>query len=126
MLAAKDMDKTVKGLEDLCAPSKRLFVVSVAKKVTEFSLDQSKRSMEELDSVLKELWNHVCSEKPWDKQDDIPRIENVMTLGDHLRMVEDEAQEKVTQESSSTAYKMLNETVLAQLIIINKASRLTL
>lgn len=56
MLAAKDMDKTVKGLEDLCAPSKRLFVVSVAKKVTEFSLDQSKRSMEELDSVLKELW----------------------------------------------------------------------
>lgn len=37
MLAAKDMDKTVKGLEDLCAPSKRQFVGSVAKKVTEFS-----------------------------------------------------------------------------------------
>lgn len=37
MLAAKDMNKTVKGLKDLCVSSRFEFVVSVAKKVTEFS-----------------------------------------------------------------------------------------
>ncbi|XP_054863262.1 uncharacterized protein LOC111580683 isoform X2 [Amphiprion ocellaris] len=36
-LAAKKMDKTVRGLEDLCAPSKFQLVVSVAKRLTEFS-----------------------------------------------------------------------------------------
>lgn len=37
-----------------------------------------------------------------------------MTMRDHLRMVEDEVQEVVTQEPSSTAYKMLNEVLLVQ------------
>lgn len=37
MLAAKDMDKTVNVLEDLCTQSKFQFVVSVAKHLTDFS-----------------------------------------------------------------------------------------
>lgn len=36
MLVAKEMDRTMRGLEDLCAPSK-FQLVSVAKKLTEFS-----------------------------------------------------------------------------------------
>lgn len=37
MLVAKDMDKTVNYLEDLCVPSKYQFVVNVAKRLTQFS-----------------------------------------------------------------------------------------
>lgn len=173
MLVAKDMDKTVKGLEDLCAPSKFQFVVSVAKKTTEFSPgkneygkpstavkigfslkgavevligqtlmnddDLAERKAKKFLELLEKNWkNHVSvsahqtiQEKRWNKQDDIPLTKNVMTLRDHLRMVEDKAKEELTQELSLTAYKMLNETVLAQVIIFNKrregeASRLTL
>ncbi len=55
----------------------------------------------------------------------------MIALRDHLRMVEDEAGAKLTQQMSLGAYKALNETVLAQVIIFNKrregeASRLTL
>lgn len=34
---AKDIDKTVKGLEDLCVPSKFQFVITGAKNITEAS-----------------------------------------------------------------------------------------
>lgn len=37
MLVAKSMDKSVKGLKDLCAPSMFEFVIGVARKATEFS-----------------------------------------------------------------------------------------
>lgn len=37
MLVAKDMDKTVNGLEDLCAPSNFQLVVNIAKRLTQFS-----------------------------------------------------------------------------------------
>lgn len=36
-LLAKDMDNTVKGLQDVCAPSKFQLVVNVAKRLKEFS-----------------------------------------------------------------------------------------
>lgn len=41
MLVAKDKDKIVKVLEDLCAPSKFPFVVNVAKCLTQFSLGKN-------------------------------------------------------------------------------------
>lgn len=173
MLVAKDMDQTVKGLQDLCAPSKFQFVVSVAKKTTEFSPgkneygkpstavkigfclkgavevltgqtlmnddDLAERKAKKFLELLDKNWKNYVSvsahqtiqEKRWNKQDDIPLTKNVMTLRDHLRMVEDKAKEELTQELSLTAYKMLNETVLAQVIIFNKrregeASSLTL
>ncbi|KAL1277004.1 hypothetical protein QQF64_023677, partial [Cirrhinus molitorella] len=69
--------------------------------------------------------------KRWNKEDDIPLTKNVIALRDHLRMVEDEARANLTQQMNLSAYKKLNETVLAQVIIFNKrcegeASRLTL
>jgi len=57
MLAAKDLDKTVKALEDLCAPSKCHFVVSVAKKMTEFSPGKNEYGKPSTaDSVSEEQW----------------------------------------------------------------------
>ncbi len=37
VLVAEEMDKTVNGLEDLCAPARFQFVVNVAKCLTQFS-----------------------------------------------------------------------------------------
>ncbi|XP_058478165.1 uncharacterized protein LOC131450066 [Solea solea] len=70
-------------------------------------------------------------EKRWNKPDDIHLTKNVMALRDHLRMVEDKARAELEQQLSLTAYKVLNESILAQLIVFNKrregeASRLTL
>ncbi|XP_067291008.1 uncharacterized protein [Pseudorasbora parva] len=70
-------------------------------------------------------------EKRWNKEDDIPLTKNVIALRNHLRMVEDDARAELKQQMSLRAYKTLNETVLAQVIIFNKrregeASRLTL
>lgn len=173
VLVAKDMDKTVRGLEDLCAPSKFQLVVSVAKKLTQFSPskneygkpstavkigfclkgavevligqtlmnddDLAEKKAKKFLELLEKNWkNHVSvsahqtiQEKRWNKQDDIPLTKNVMALRNHLRMVEDKAKDELTQQLSLTAYKMLNETVLAQVIVFNKrregeASRLTL
>ncbi|KAJ4920845.1 hypothetical protein JOQ06_022243, partial [Pogonophryne albipinna] len=89
--------------------------------------------------LLEKNWKNYVSvsahqtikENSWNKQDDIPLTKNVMALRDHLRIVEDEAREKLSQQLSLPAYKQLNEAVLAQVIIFNKrregeASRLTL
>ena len=75
--------------------------------------------------------HQTMQEKRWNKQDDIPLTKDVITLRDHLRMIEDKAKEELSKERSLTAYKTLNETVLAQVIIFNKrregeASRLSL
>lgn len=173
MLVVKGMNKTVKGLEDVCAPSWFQLVVSAAKKVSEFSPgkneygkpstavkigfclkgvvevligqalmnddDLAERKAKKFLELLEKNWkNHVSvsahqtmQEKRWNKQDDIPLTKDVITLRDHLRMIEDKAKEELTKERSLTAYKTLNETVLAQVIIFNKrregeASRLSL
>nr|XP_033470397.1 uncharacterized protein LOC117249113 [Epinephelus lanceolatus] len=90
--------------------------------------DLAERKAKQFLELLDKNWkNHVSvsahqtiQEKRWYKQDDIPLTKNVTTLRDHLRMVEDKAKEELTKELSLTAYKMLNETVLAQVIIFNK------
>ncbi|KAL1272198.1 hypothetical protein QQF64_028060 [Cirrhinus molitorella] len=173
MLAAKDMDKTVNYLEDLCVPSKFQLVVKVAKHLTQFSPnkneygkpstavkigfclkgavevligqtlmnedDLGERKAKKFFELLEKNWRNSVSvtahqtiqEKKWNKQDDIPLTKNVIALRDHLRMVEDKAREQLTQQLDLHAYKTLNETILAQVIIFNKrregeASRLTL
>ncbi|KAI7789871.1 hypothetical protein IRJ41_021112, partial [Triplophysa rosa] len=173
MLVAKDMDMTVNYLEDLCVPSKFLFVVNVAKNLTQFSPgknefgkpstavkigfclkgaaevligqtlinddDLAERKAKKFYELLEKNWRNSVSitahqsiqEKRWNKQDDIPLTKNVIVLRDHLRKVEDEAVRQLTQQMNLHAYKTLNETVLAQVIIFNKrregeASRLTL
>ncbi|XP_065112996.1 uncharacterized protein [Paramisgurnus dabryanus] len=75
--------------------------------------------------------HQTIQEKRWNKDDDIPLTKNVIALRDHLRMVEDEARKELTEQMDLDAYKTLNESVLAQVIIFNKrregeASRLTL
>ncbi len=173
MLVAKEMDNTVRGLEDLCAPARFQFVVNVAKRLTQFSPgkneygkpstavkigfclkgavevligqalmnddDLSEKKAKKFFELLEKNWRNSVSitahqtiqEKRWNKEDDIPLTKNVIALRDHLRMVEDEARAKLTQQMNLRAYKALNETVLAQVIIFNKrregeASRLTL
>ncbi len=64
--------------------------------------------------------HQIIHEKRWTKDDDIPLTKNVIALRDHLRIVEDEARAKLTQQINLGAYKALNETVLAQVIIFNK------
>ncbi|XP_026195542.1 uncharacterized protein LOC113148187 isoform X2 [Anabas testudineus] len=173
VLVAKDMDKTVICLEDLCAPKKFDLVVSAAKKLTEFSPgkneygkpskavkigfclkgaaevligqtlmnddDLAEKKAKKFLELLERSWKNIVSvnahqtiqEKKWNKEDDIPLTKDVMALRNHLRMVEDNAKSELTQCLSLTAYKKLNETVLAQVIVFNKrregeASRLTL
>ncbi|XP_029985631.1 uncharacterized protein LOC115416058 isoform X4 [Sphaeramia orbicularis] len=172
MLVAKQMDKTVKVLQDVCVPSKFKFVVNVAKKLTEFSpgkneygkpstavkigfclkgavqvlIGQALMNDDDLEEkrgkkfleLLDKNWkcdvsvsaHQSIQEKRWNKQDDIPLTRDVMTLRNHLRMVEDKARDELTQQQSLMAYRTLNETVLAQVIVFNKrregeASRLT-
>ncbi|MEQ2233169.1 hypothetical protein ILYODFUR_019194, partial [Ilyodon furcidens] len=172
MLVAKDMDKTVKGLEDLCVPSRFQFVVDAAKRLTEFSPgkneygkpstavkigfclkgalevhigqtlinddDLAEKKAKKFFELLEKNWKNSVSisahatiqEKRWNKDDDIPLTKNVMALRDHLRHVEDEAKGILMDQMNLAAYKKLNETVLAQIIIFNKrregeASRLT-
>ncbi|XP_073720776.1 uncharacterized protein [Misgurnus anguillicaudatus] len=173
MLVAKDMDKTVNYLEDLCVPSKYQLVVSVAKCLTQFSPgknefgkpstavkigfclkgavevligqtlmnedDLAEKKAKKFLELLEKNWRNSVSvtahqtiqEKRWNKDDDIPLTKNVIALRDHLRMVEDEARKELTEQMDLHAYKTLNESVLAQVIIFNKrregeASRLTL
>lgn len=57
--------------------------------------------------------------------------EDIVTLQNYLRKVEEEAKAELSRNVSTTAYKMLSESLLAQIIVFNKkregeASRLTL
>nr|XP_024661063.1 uncharacterized protein LOC112436092 isoform X1 [Maylandia zebra] len=173
ILAAKNMDRTVNVLEDLCKPSKFQFVVSVAKHLANFSPgkneygkpstavkigfclkgavevligqtlmnddDYAEKKAKKFLELLDKNWRNSVSvsahqtiqEKRWNKPDDIPLTKNVIALRDHLRTVEGEARESLMQHMDLAAYKALNETVLAQVIVFNKrregeASRLTL
>ncbi|KAK2810392.1 hypothetical protein Q5P01_000403 [Channa striata] len=173
VLTAKEMDKSVMFLEDLCTPTKFQLVVSAAKRLTEFSQckneygkavkevkigfclkgaveiligqclmnddDLAEKKTKTFLELLEKNWKNSVSvnahqtikENQWNKQDGIPLTKDVMALRDHLRMVEDKAKKELMQCQNLTAYKMLNETVLAQVIVFNKrregdASRLTL
>ncbi|XP_056310878.1 uncharacterized protein LOC130222319 [Danio aesculapii] len=101
--------------------------------------DLSEKKAKKFYELLEKNWRNSVSisahqtlqEKKWNKADGIPLTKNVIALRDHLRMVEDDARTKLAQEMNLSAYKKLNEAVLAQVIIFNKrregeASRLTL
>lgn len=102
--------------------------------------DLAERKAKKLLELLEKRWENqvavnahqTMQEKRWNKQDDIPLTKDVIILRAHLRMIEDKAKEELTKaELSFTAYKTLNETALARVIIFNKrregeASRLSL
>ncbi|XP_028458000.1 uncharacterized protein LOC114571311 [Perca flavescens] len=100
--------------------------------------DQAEKKAKKFLEPLERNWRNNVSvsahqtiqEKRWNKRGH-PLTKNVIVLRDHLRMVEDKARGELRQQLSLTAYKTLNETVLAQVIAFNKrregeASRLTL
>lgn len=67
----------------------------------------------------------------WGNEDSVPLTEDVVTLQNYLRNIEDQAKAELREHVSTTAYKMLSESLLAQIIEFNKkregeASRLTL
>ncbi|XP_034048296.1 uncharacterized protein LOC117529579 [Thalassophryne amazonica] len=73
----------------------------------------------------------TIEQRKWGKEDGIPLTEDVVTLQNYLRRMEDEAKKELKLCVSTTAYKKLSESLLAQIIVFNKkregeASRLTL
>lgn len=141
MLVAKDMDKTVNGLEDLCAPSNFQLVVNIAKRLTQFSPGKNEYGKPSAavkiefglkgavkDMIGQGLMNYDnLAKKKWFEP--LPKCDCSEKL--YLRMVEDEARGDLMHQMSLRAYKALNETVLVLLIISNEqreeeASHLTL
>ncbi|XP_052409507.1 uncharacterized protein LOC127955914 isoform X3 [Carassius gibelio] len=89
--------------------------------------------------LLESSWSiHVSTnahssleQRRWGKEDTLPLTEDVITLQNYLRTVEDEAKAELTERVSTTAYRKLSESLLAQIILFNnkregEASRLTL
>ncbi|KAF3854090.1 hypothetical protein F7725_014778 [Dissostichus mawsoni] len=73
--------------------------------------DLGEKRAKKLFELLEKNWKNYVSvsahqtikEKSWNKQDDIPLTKNIMALRDHLRIVEDEAREKLSQQLSLPA-----------------------
>lgn len=70
-------------------------------------------------------------QRRWNIEECVPLTEDVITLQNYLRKIENEAKAELSKRVSTTAYKMLSESLLAQIIVFNKkregeASRLTL
>lgn len=73
----------------------------------------------------------TMDQRRWKKEDSVPLTEDVVTLQNYLRKIEDEAKVELREHVSTTAYKKLSESLLSQIIVFNKkregeASRLTL
>ncbi|KAI4827053.1 hypothetical protein KUCAC02_030480 [Chaenocephalus aceratus] len=70
-------------------------------------------------------------QRKWNNEDSVPLTEDIVTLQNYLRKIEDEAKAEMREHVSATAYKTLSESLLAQIIVFNKrregeASHLTL
>ncbi|KAJ4947321.1 hypothetical protein JOQ06_009357 [Pogonophryne albipinna] len=134
--AAKSLSKFSPSKNEFGKPSTAVKLGFSLKGAMEFLIGQTLMNEDDLGKnrantfleLLEKNWKNYVSvsahqtikEKSWNKQDDIPLTKNVMTLRDHLRIVENEAREKLSQQLSLPAYKQLNEAVLAQVIIFNK------
>ena len=172
-LAAKEIDKSVKGLKDICDPTKFELAIKAASRVSNYStvsteygkpstavkigfslkgatetwigrcLMTSDVLAEKKAKKFKELldcsWSSYVStnahstleQRKWNKEDCVPLTEDVVTLQNYLRKIEDDAKAELRERVSTTAYKMLSESLLAQVIVFNKkregeASQLTL
>ncbi|MEQ2222974.1 hypothetical protein ILYODFUR_032022 [Ilyodon furcidens] len=173
LVAAKDIDKTVKGLKDLCDPTKFEVAIKAARRVSGymectseyrkpstavkigFSLKGAteawighclmtsdvlaEKKAKKFKALLDTSWSSYIStnahstmeQRKWNKEDCVPLTEDVIALQNYLRKVEDDATEELKKNPSTTAYKLLSESLLAQIIVFNKkregeASRLTM
>ena len=73
----------------------------------------------------------TMEQRRWNKADGVHLTKDIVTLQNYLRKIEDEAKAELRECASTTAYKKLTESLLAQIIVFNKrregeASRLTL
>ncbi|XP_077094610.1 uncharacterized protein LOC143746582 isoform X1 [Siphateles boraxobius] len=100
---------------------------------------KTEKKAKKFKELLENSWSiHVSTnahssleQRRWGKEDTVPLTEDVITLQNYLRKVEDEAKAELTERVSATAYRKLSESLLAQIIVFNKkregeASRLTL
>lgn len=101
--------------------------------------DKTEKAAKKFKELLESSWSiHVSTnahssleQRRWGKEDTVPLTEDVITLQNYLRKVEDEAKAELTERVTTTAYRKLSESLLAQIIVFNKkregeASRLTL
>ncbi|KAM9765903.1 uncharacterized protein ACNS7B_003023 isoform 2-T2 [Menidia menidia] len=173
VLAAKDLDKHVRGLKYLCDPTKFDLTIKAARKVSYytsstkefgkpstavkigFSLKAAteawighclmtsdvlmEKKAKKFKMLLDTSWSSYVSinahstieQRKWNKEDCVPLTEDVIALQNYLQKVEDEAKEELKKHPNTTAYKLLSECLLAQVIVFNKkregeASRLTM
>ncbi|KAM7393552.1 hypothetical protein PAMP_020415 [Pampus punctatissimus] len=173
VLAAKEIDKSVKGLKDLCDPTKFNLTIKAARRVSNYSTSTTEYSKpstavkigfslkgateawighclmtsdvlgekkaKKFKELLESSWSSYVStnahstmeQRRWNKEDCVPLTEDVITLQNYLRKIEDESKAELKKSVSTTAYKRLCESLLAQIIVFNKkregeASRLTL
>ncbi|XP_051809978.1 uncharacterized protein LOC127535650 [Acanthochromis polyacanthus] len=173
VLAAKEIDKHVRGLKDICDPANFQLAIKAARRVSNY--DASKNEYGKPSTAVKigfslkgatEAWIGHClmmsdvktenkakkfkellenswstyvatnahstmEQRRWNREDNVPLTEDVVTLQNYLRKAEDEAKAELTEHASTTAYRKLSESLLAQIIVFNKkregeASRLTL
>lgn len=173
VLAAKEIDKSVKGLKDLCDPTKFDLTIKAARRLSNYSTNtheyakpstavkvgfslkgateawighclmtsdvSGEKKAKKFKELLESCWSSYVStnahstmeQRRWNKEDCVPLTEDVITLQNYLRKIEDESKAELEKSVSITAYKKLCESLLAQIIVFNKkregeASRLAL
>ncbi|XP_027131229.1 uncharacterized protein LOC104929912 isoform X6 [Larimichthys crocea] len=173
VMAAKEIDKSVKGLKDLCDPTKFNLTIKAVRRVSNYSTSTTEyakpstavkigfslkgatetwighclrtsdvlgeQKAKKFKELLESSWSSYVStnahstmeQRRWNKEDCVPLTEDVITLQNYLRKIEDESKAELKKSVSTTAYKRLCESLLAQIIVFNKnregeASRLTL
>lgn len=63
----------------------------------------------------------TTEQQRWNKEDCVPLTKDVLILENYLRKIEDEGKAELRQHVSTT-YKILNESLLAQILVFNKKS----
>ncbi|XP_026224135.1 uncharacterized protein LOC113167589 isoform X2 [Anabas testudineus] len=161
VLAAKEIDKSMKSLKEMCDPTKFELVIKATRKVSNFSAQTTEygkpstavkigfslkgateawigrclmtsdilgeKKAKKFKELLENSWSSYVSanahstieQRRWNIQECVPLTEDVITLQNYLRKIEDEAKAELSKHASTAAYKMLSESLLAQIIVFN-------
>ncbi|XP_041860774.1 uncharacterized protein LOC121652200 isoform X1 [Melanotaenia boesemani] len=172
MLAAKDIDKHVASLKDICDPANFNLAIKAARHLSNYDVNKNEygkpstavkigfslkgatetwighclmtcdgkaeKKAKKFKELLDTSWSTYVStnahstieQRKWGKEDSVPLTEDIVTLQNYLRKAENEAMAELRERVSTTAYKKLSESLLAQIVFNKKregeASRLTL
>lgn len=169
MLAAKEINKRVKGLKYICDPAHFQLSIEAAGRMFNYNastneygksfvavkigfslkratkawiglclmMSVSTQKKAKKFKLVDNSWSTYVStnahstmeQQRWGNEDSVALTEDVVTLQNYLRKTEDKA--KLREHMSTTAYKTISESLLAQILVFNKkcegeASRLTL